>query len=51
MCLLHLAPDIQEELHYLPEAMQGKAAIHERLLRPLTTQIDWRVQRRMWARI
>ena len=51
MSLLHLAPDIQEELLYLPEVKQGKAAIHERLLRPLTTEIDWRVQRKMWARL
>ena len=51
MSLLNLAPDIQEELLYLPEVMQGKAQIHERSLRPLTTEIDWRVQRRMWARI
>ena len=51
MSLLNLAPDIQEELLYLPEVMQGKAAIHERLLRPLTAEIDWRVERRMWARI
>ena len=51
MILLNLAPDIQEELLYLPEVLQGKAAIHERLLRPLTTELDWRVQRRMWGRI
>ncbi len=51
MSLLNLAPDIQEELLYLPEVLQGKAAIHERLLRPLTKELDWRVQRRMWARI
>ena len=51
MSLLLLAPDIQEELLYLPEVNQGKAQIHERLLRPLTTEIDWRVQRRMWGRI
>ena len=51
MSLLNLAPDIQEELLYLPEIIQGKAQIHERLLRPLTREIDWRVQRRMWARI
>ena len=51
MSLLNLAPDIQEELLYLPEVKQGKAQIHERSLRPLTTEIDWRVQRRMWARI
>jgi hypothetical protein len=51
MSLLHLAPDIQEELLYLPEVMQGKAAIHERLIRPLTREMDWRVQRRMWGKI
>ncbi len=51
MSLLNLAPDIQEELLYLPEVIQGKVQIHERLLRPLTTEIDWRVQRRMWGRI
>ena len=51
MSLLNLAPDIQEELLYLPEIIQGKAQIHERLLRPLTREIDWRVQRRRWARI
>ena len=51
MSLMLLAPDIQEELLYLPEVVQWKATIHERLLRPLTTQLDWRVQRRMWGRI
>ncbi len=51
MSLLNLAPDIQEELLYLPEVIQGKATIHEKLLRPLTREMDWRVQRRMWARI
>ena len=51
MSLLNLAPDIQEELLYLPGVIQGKAQIHERLLRPLTTELDWRVQKRMWARI
>ncbi len=51
MSLLNLAPDIQEELLYLPEVLQGKATIHERLLRPMTREMDWRVQRRMWGRI
>ena len=51
MSLLNLAPDIQEELLYLPEVIQGKAGIHEKLLRLLTTEIDWRVQRRMWGMI
>ena len=51
MSLLNLAPDILEELLYLPEVFQGKASIHEKLLRPLTTELDWRVQRRLWRRI
>ena len=51
MSLLNLAPDIQEELLYLPEVMVGRTTIHERLLRQLTTEMDWRVQRRMWGRI
>ncbi|HUP77029.1 MAG TPA: hypothetical protein VM260_00615 [Pirellula sp.] len=51
MSLLHLAPDIQEELLYLPEVIQGKTMIHEKVLRPLTAEKDWRVQRRMWGRI
>ena len=51
MSLLNLAPEIQEELLYLPELIQGKAGIHEKLLRPLTTELDWRMQRRMWGRI
>lgn len=51
MSLLLLAPDIQEELLFLPEVTQGRSTIHERLLRPLTTEIDWRVQKRMWGRI
>ena len=51
MSLLNLAPDIQEELLYFPEVLQGKAQIHERLLRPLTREMDWKVQRRLWGRI
>ncbi len=51
MSLLNLAPDIQEELLHLREVMQRKATIREKLLRPLTTEVEWRVQRRMWGRI
>lgn len=42
MSLLNLAPEIQEELLYLPEVIQGKAAIHDKVLRPLTKELDWR---------
>ncbi|MCO6455501.1 MAG: hypothetical protein J5I93_09410 [Pirellulaceae bacterium] len=46
-----LAPDIQEELLFLPRLTAGKAAIHEKLLRPLVAQSDWNTQRQMWDRI
>ena len=42
MSLLNLAPEIQEELLYLPEVIQGKVAIHDKVLRPLTKALDWR---------
>ena len=35
MSLLNLAPEIQEELFYLPEVIQGKAQIHELLVATL----------------
>ena len=49
MNLLHLAPDIQESLLFLPRITSGKAAIHEKLLRPIAAEIDWGKQREMWA--
>jgi len=49
MNLLHLAPDIQEELLFLPEVTSGRDPIHERMLRPLTALVDWREQRERWV--
>ena len=49
MNLLHLAPDIQEALLFQPRITSGKAAIHEKLLRPIAAEIDWGKQREMWA--
>ena len=48
MNLLRLAPDIQEELLFLPRVTAGKAAIHEKRLRPIAAQTDWARQRAMW---
>ena len=47
--LLHLAPDIQEELLFLESEAAGKERIHEKLLRPIAAEIDWGKQREMWA--
>jgi len=49
MNLLHLAPDIQEELLFLPAVTDGQDPVHERMLRQLTIFVDWREQRRLWA--
>jgi hypothetical protein len=51
MNFLHLAPDIQEELLFLPRSRGGRDAITERQLRPVAAIPDWRKQRRMWPRL
>ena len=48
MNLLHLAPDIQEELLFLPRVERGRDPIQERQLRPIAAVPDWRKQRGMW---
>lgn len=51
MNLLHLAPSIQEELLFLPRVTAGRDRIHERMLRPITAQIDWSKQHAMWKAV
>lgn len=51
MNLLHLAPDIQEALLFLPRIERGKDPIQERQLRPIAAVPDWRKQRRMWIEL
>lgn len=46
--LLNLAPEIQEQLLFLPRVAEGKDPITERELRALVAEADWRKQRRMW---
>ena len=47
MKLLNLAPDIQEQILFLP-GMQG---LNERNLRPVVSRIDWDEQRRLLQKI
>jgi len=49
--LLHLAPDIQEEILFLPLVMSGHDPINEKMLRPISAQIDFDTQREMWRKI
>jgi hypothetical protein len=51
MNLLHLAPDIQEELLFLPLVTQGRDPIHEKQLRRLCAEISWRKQRQLWSQL
>jgi len=51
MNLLHLAPDIQEELLLLPRVRTGRNPISERDLRPIAAIPDWRKQRAAWRQI
>ena len=51
MNLLHLTPDIQEELLFLPPIVQGRATVHEKTLRPIAAEMVWARQRKLWARL
>ena len=47
MKLLHLAPDIQEQILFLPPI----PGLNERNLRPIVQRTDWSEQRRMFQKI
>lgn len=51
MSLLHLAPDIQEEILALPRSKTGHDPIREKMVRPIAAVPDWRKQRAMWREI
>jgi hypothetical protein len=48
MNLLHLAPDIQECILFLPPVRAGKDPFGEHQLRPLVSMIQWESQRAAW---
>jgi hypothetical protein len=49
MNLLGLAPDIQEEIFFLPPVIEGRPAVTERELRQMLKTIVWSEQRERWA--
>ncbi len=51
LTLLNLAPDIQEELLFLPRTTEGRREIQEKDIRRIAMDLDWRKQRTMWGRI
>ena len=50
MNLLHLAPDIQEEILHLPLVKKGRDPITERHLRRLVGEMVWGRQRVIWRK-
>jgi hypothetical protein len=50
MNLLHLAPDIQEALLFLPPTQRGRDAIILADLMPIAAAVDWHKQRRLWRK-
>jgi hypothetical protein len=49
MNLQMLAPDIQEELLFLPRIEEGRDRLHIKLLLPIAATTDWSKQRKLWA--
>ena len=49
MNLLHLAPDIQDEILHLPPVVEGRDPVTERDLRPIAQLMDWEKQRATWG--
>jgi len=49
MNLLNLAPDIQEEILFLPRLERGRDLVAEREVREVAAIVDWIVQRQMWG--
>ena len=48
MNLLYLAPDIQEEILFLPKTEQGRDPMILADLQPIAAHLDWRRQREAW---
>jgi len=49
--LIHLAPDLQEALLFLPPTQRGRDPIILADLMPIAAAFDWRKQRRLWRRL
>jgi hypothetical protein len=50
MNLLNVAPDIQEDILFLPRTERGRDPVILRDLQPIAAALDWQQQRQIWAR-
>lgn len=51
MSLLNLAPDLQEQILFLPRTERGRDEVKEADIRPIARTLDWRKQRRQWENV
>lgn len=51
MNLLNLAPDIQENLLFLPRTLKGHDTVREKDMRPIAAVPYWQRQRKMWTKL
>jgi hypothetical protein len=51
MWMDNLAPDIQEEILFLPNTVKGRDPIKEADIRPIAKTLDWKHQRKMWEMV
>jgi hypothetical protein len=49
--LMHLAPDLQEALPFLPPTLRSRDPIILADLQPIAAAFGWRKQRRLWRRL
>ena len=49
--LLHLAPDIQEDILFLDKTVHGRDRLHLRQLQPIARILDWQQQRWLWREL
>ena len=51
MNLNFLAPDVAEEVLFLPRTERGRDPIREHAIRPIAAELNWSTQRRMWRAV
>ncbi len=50
LTLLNLAPDVQEEILFLPRTIEGRDAIRENDVRTIAAELEWGRQRTLWTK-
>src|SRR2546429_7483019 len=51
LTLVHLAPDIQEAILFLPRTQRGRDTVILSDVIPIAMELDWKRQRRAWRRL